>query len=40
MAEALNSIKIDQHKTVLSSGKNILIGVLHQMERTFKVTEV
>ena len=27
-------------ETVLSSGKNISIGVLHQMESTLKVTEV
>ena len=27
-------------KTVLGSGKNILIDVLHQMESTLKVTEV
>ena len=26
-------------KTVLSSGKNILIGVLHQMQSILKVTE-
>ena len=27
-------------KLVLSTGKNILIGVLHQMESTLKVTEI
>ena len=40
-AEALKDIKIDEFKKlVLSSGKNISIDVLHQMESTFKVTEV
>ena len=29
-AETLRGIKIDESKTILSSGKNILIGVLHQ----------
>ena len=27
-------------KTVLSSGKNVFIDVLHEMESTLKVTEV
>ena len=40
MAEALNGIKTMSSKTVLSRGKNGLIGVLHQMESTLKVTEV
>ena len=40
MAEALKGIKIEEFKTVLNSGKNISIGVLHQMESTLKVTEV
>ena len=40
MAEALKGIKIDEFKTVLSGGKNISIGILHQMESTLKVTEV
>ena len=35
MAEALNN-----SKTVLNSGKNVSVGVLHQMESTLKVTEV
>ena len=39
MAEALKGIKIDEFKAFLSSGKNISIGVLHQMESTLKVTE-
>ena len=39
-AEALKGIKMDEFKTVLSSSKNVLIGVLHQMEVTLKVTEV
>ena len=40
MAEALKASKSTNSKTVLSSGKNILIGVLHQMESTLKVAEV
>ena len=40
MVEALKGIKIDKFKTVLSSGKNVSIGVLHQMESTMKVAEV
>ena len=32
--------KLMSSKTVLSSGKNVLIGVLHQMESTLTVTEV
>ena len=39
-AEALKSIKINKFKNCLSSGKNVLIGELHQMESTLKVTEV
>ena len=39
-AEALKGIKIDEFKKCMSSGKNVLIGVLHQMESTMKVTEV
>ena len=35
-AEALKGIKIDEFKTVLSSGKNISIGVLYQMEIHFE----
>ena len=40
MTEALKGIKINELKTVLSSGKNISIVVLHQMENILKVTEV
>ena len=40
MAEALKGFKIDEFKTVLSSGKNVLMDVLHQMESSLKVTEV
>ena len=40
MAEALKDIKIDQFQAVLSSGKNVSKGVLHQMESTWKVTDV
>ena len=32
--EALKGIKIDEFKNCLSSGKNVSIGVLHQMEIT------
>ena len=39
-AEALKDIKIDEFKTVLSSGKKVSIGVLHHMDHTLKVTEV
>ena len=39
MAKALKDIKLSS-KTVLNSGKNILIGELRQMESTVKVTEV
>ena len=40
MAEALKVSKSMSSKTVWSSGKNILIGLLKQMESTKKVTEV
>ena len=40
MAEALKGFKIDEFKTVLSSGQNISIGVLHQMESTLRMTEI
>ena len=40
MAEALKGIKLTSSNTVLSSGKNFLIGILHLMENTLKVTEV
>ena len=36
-AEALKSIKINELKTVLSSGKNIAIDIVHQVESTLKV---
>ena len=39
-AEALKGIKINKFKNCFEQGKNVLIGVLHQMERTLKVTEV
>ena len=39
-AEVLKGIKINKFKNCLSSGKNVLIGELHQMESTLKVTEV
>ena len=39
-AEALKSIEINEFKTVLSNGKVVSIGVLHQKESTLKVTEV
>ena len=40
IAEALTGIKNDELKTVLNSGKNVSIVVLHQMESTLKETEV
>ena len=40
MVETLKGIKIKELKTVLNSGKNVSIGVLHQMVSTLKVTEV
>ena len=40
MAEALKASKWRSSKTVLSSRKNVSIGVLHQMEGIFKVTKV
>ena len=41
-AEALKvqGPKSRSSKTVLSNGKNISVGVLHQIENTLKVTEV
>ena len=39
-AEALNVIRVKSSKTVLSNGKKVLIGVLHQMDNTLKVTQV
>ena len=35
-AEALKGIKIDESKTILSSGMEVWIGVLHQTESTLK----
>ena len=40
VAEALKGIKSTSLKTVLSSGKTILIGVLHQIKSTLKMMEV
>ena len=40
MAKVLKGMKIIQFKIVVSSGKNVSIGVLHQIDSTFKVTEV
>ena len=37
--EALKGIKTHEFETVLSSGRNISVGVLHQMESTLKMTE-
>ena len=39
-AKALKGIKIDEFKNCFATGKKVLIGVLHQMESTLKVTEV
>ena len=38
MAEALKASKLTSSKTVLSTGKDISIGVLHQMDSILKVT--
>ena len=40
MAEALKVIKIDDFKNVLSSGKNVLVCVLHRMGNILQVTKV
>ena len=40
LAEALKGIKVDEFKKCFEQWKNILIGVLYQMESTLKVTEV
>ena len=40
MTEALKGIKIDEFKNCFEEWKNILIGILHQMENILKVTEV
>ena len=40
MAEALKTSKSTSSNTILSHGKNVLIGVLHQMVSTLKVTEI
>ena len=40
MAEALKGIKIDEFQKLLSSGKKVSLGVLHQMERSLKVAKV
>ena len=42
MAEALKSVKIDEFKKLLRSQKKkeVSVGVLHQMESTWKVTKV
>ena len=39
-AEALKGINIDKFKNCFEQWKNISISVFHQMEITFKVTEV
>ena len=39
-AEALKGIKINELKNFWAVEKNVLIGVLHQMESTLKMTEV
>ena len=39
-AETLKASLLMSSKTVSSSGENIVIGVLHQMESTLKVIEV
>ena len=38
--EALKGIKIDKVRNCFEEWKKVLIGVLHQIENTLKVTEV
>ena len=40
MTEALKVSKLMSSQTVLSGGKKVSVGVLHQMESSVKVTEV
>ena len=40
LKKALKGIKSNKFNTVLSSGKNVSMGVLYEMESTLKVTEV
>ena len=40
MAEALKGIKTDKLKNFFEQWKNVLIGVLHQLESALKVTDV
>ena len=40
MAEALKGIRIYEFKNCFEQWKKVSIGVLHQMESTWKVTEV
>ena len=40
MAEALKGIKTDKFRNCFEQRKKVLIGTLHQMESTLKVTEV
>ena len=40
MAKTLKGIKIDEFKSCFEQWENIWIGIVHQMERTWKVTEV
>ena len=40
IAEALEDIKIDKFKICFKQWKKISVGILHQMGRTLKVTEV
>ena len=39
-AEALKGIKTDKFRNCFEQRKKVLIGTLHQMENTLKVTEV
>ena len=40
MAEALKGIKIDEFRNCFEQWKKVSTGVLHQMGRTLKVSEV
>ena len=39
-AEALKGIKTDEFKNCFEQWKNVSVGVLHQMESTWKVTGI
>ena len=40
MAETLKGFKINRFKNCFELCKNVLIGILHEVESTLKVTEI